>query len=331
MKKRKKIQKTKPSPLLSIIVTFFNNSRYLRKLLTSIYENFSVKQNFFEVIFVNDGSDEIERNNLYKFQSKFNFTILDKNNGGVSSAKNLGFKNANGKFIWFIDSDDYISENWNIEFLDKIKSLDVDIISLEIKQIQKNEIKIIPWIYSGSPEGIYNYDNLIELWFNIGNNYCYIFRKNLIKSNNIKFDENISLGEDAIFNVMCFLNAKKIYNSKCFLYIQNRNLEGSLSRPKREKFIDQFLNELRSHIKILDLLKEKEIQKYFFIYSLMYSNENKLKIVSKLDTNDIDLSQIHKLYEKILEKSPYNKYFSNILLENLNKSFDYKRLYAGGR
>ena len=89
--------------------------------------------------------------------------------------------NANGKFIWFVDSDDYITENWNIEFLEKIKFLDVDIVCIEIKQIKKNELKKIPWIYDRSPEGIYNYDNLIELWFNIGNNYCYIFRNNLVK------------------------------------------------------------------------------------------------------------------------------------------------------
>ena len=63
----------------------------------------------------------------------------------------------------------------------------------------------------------------------------------------------------------------------------------------------------------------------------MYSNENKLKIVSRLDNSDIELNQIHRLYNKILEKSPYDKYFSYILLDNLNKSFDYKRLYAGGR
>ena len=329
MKKRKKLNKTIPSPLLSIIVPFFNNSRYVKKLLKSIYDNFPLKQNFFEVIFVNDGSDEIERSKLDKFKNEFIFTILDKKNGGVSSAKNLGMQNANGKFLWFVDSDDYITENWNTEFLEKIKFLDVDIISIEIQQIKKNELKKIPWIYDRSPEGIYNYDNLIELWLNIGNNYCYIFRNNLIKSNKIKFDENISLGEDAIFNTMCFVNAKKIYNSKCFLYVQNRNLEGSLSRPKKENFSQQFLNELQSHVKILDILKDKQIQKYFFIHSLMYSNENKLKLISTLNINNAELNQLNRLFNKIRENSPYNKFFSHILLDNLNKSLDYKRLYMG--
>ena len=111
--------------------------------------------------------------------------------------------------------------------------------------------------------------------------------------------------------------------------MQNRNLLGSLSRPNKENFVKQFISELHSHVKILDILKEKPIQKYFFIYSLMYSNENKLKIISKLNINNIDLKQINMLFNKIKENSPYNKYFSQILLDNLNKSFDYQRLYLG--
>ncbi|WP_247608298.1 glycosyltransferase family A protein, partial [Providencia rettgeri] len=70
-------------------------------------------KNFFEVLFINDGSiddtEEIINNYLLNKSSSINFKIINKENGGVSSARNLGIQHANNKYVMFLDADDTIN------------------------------------------------------------------------------------------------------------------------------------------------------------------------------------------------------------------------------
>lgn len=96
-----------PAPLISVIVPVYNVERSLEKCLNSI-----VEQTFknFELICVNDGATDSSRAILESFLTKEpRLIIIDKPNGGLSSARNEGLKHANGKFIVFIDSDDWIA------------------------------------------------------------------------------------------------------------------------------------------------------------------------------------------------------------------------------
>lgn len=95
---------------ISVIVPIYNVEKWLSKCINSI-----LAQNFkdFELILINDGSTDNSEKICYKFLDHDNrVKYFYKKNGGLSSARNLGIKKATGKYIVFIDSDDYVDKNY---------------------------------------------------------------------------------------------------------------------------------------------------------------------------------------------------------------------------
>ena len=112
----------------SFIVPVYNTEKYLKKCLDSL-----VNQTYkdFEIIVVNDGSTDKSSNIISKYQKKYkNIIVIDKENEGLSMARNRGVQKSSGKYIIFVDSDDYVS-NKLLEEVDK-KIDDSDILRFQI-------------------------------------------------------------------------------------------------------------------------------------------------------------------------------------------------------
>lgn len=111
---------------LSIILPVYNVEEYLEECLESL-----VKQDYsdFEILAVNDGSKDNSLKILKKYEKKYPkiLKVYDKENGGVSTARNYGMEKAKGKYIFFVDSDDYILPN-TLKKLDKYIEEDYDLI-----------------------------------------------------------------------------------------------------------------------------------------------------------------------------------------------------------
>lgn len=108
--------------LLSIIVPIYNVERYLRRCIDSILAQ---KGNFdYEILLINDGSPDNSQEIIDEYVNKFPDKIrsLYKENGGLSSARNYGINQATGKYLLFIDSDDYIEPTLLYETMPKIKN-----------------------------------------------------------------------------------------------------------------------------------------------------------------------------------------------------------------
>ncbi|WP_084201393.1 glycosyltransferase [Geobacter pickeringii] len=114
--------------LLSIIVTVYNRECFLNRCLDSILMQFNDNVEGVEVIVVDDGSTDNSKEIIKQYEYKFskNITTLFKNNGGVSDARNYGLNIANGKYVWFIDSDDYITKNCVHNILSMLDHSNVD-------------------------------------------------------------------------------------------------------------------------------------------------------------------------------------------------------------
>lgn len=98
----------KKNILLSIVVPIYNVENYLEDCLESIVEQ-GFQEEELEVICVDDGSNDDSLNIAKKYSIQYPYiTVISKKNGGVASARNVGLKNATGKYIAFIDSDDFI-------------------------------------------------------------------------------------------------------------------------------------------------------------------------------------------------------------------------------
>ena len=182
--------------LVSVIIPVYNSEIYLEKCITSL-----LKQTYknFELILIDDGSTDSSYEICKKYSLDSRIHIYRKENGGVSSARNMGLNCAKGKYIFFVDSDDWVDEDY-IELL-KIED-DEDLVQGGCKDFQN-----FPSLMSY--EEIFN--NFAKYWFNSivqfvwGN--CY--KKNIIEEYNIRFDEKITLGEDAYFNLEYLKHIKK--------------------------------------------------------------------------------------------------------------------------
>lgn len=216
-------------PLVSIIVPVYNTEKYLLECIDSILEQ-SFKD--FELILVDDGSSDnslsICRNaSLQDSRIK----VIGKENGGVSSARNIGIESAVGKFITFIDSDDLVDR----EYLDKMISQIAD----DIVLIQSGL-----YFFDNSSSNQIGQEILTNSFFDGDKPYdCYrlavfplitspvakLYRREIISGQNIRFNALLSYGEDRDFNLQYIQFVKKAVSISYAGYYYRKGLDGSLS------------------------------------------------------------------------------------------------------
>lgn len=203
------------NPFVSIIVPVYNVQKHLIRCLDSLlnqaYSNF-------EILLINDGSTDSSGQICNDYQAKSDkIKVFHIENGGVSNARNYGIENSKGDFIQFVDSDDFVNEHYISSMINQIHGKSVDLVISGIKQVQfaGSEITLTKEIVSQN-HGFYKKGDLKPIMSDLIDssyiNYCYsklISRKVLIE-NNIRFNKNISLGEDTLFVLDVIKHSKYI-------------------------------------------------------------------------------------------------------------------------
>lgn len=189
-------------PHISIIVPVYKTESYLRKCIDSI-----VTQSFnnFELLLIDDGSPDESGRICDEYAEKDSrIRIFHKENGGVSSARNLGLDNAKGIWITFIDSDDYIEGNF-FNVIENVDNYDLIISGYEREYDSEMKNSVI------DVEGCANsrIEVLAYLNNNIRNEICRVpwskfFKAEIVQKYHIRFDTRIRFGEDTIFNFTYF-------------------------------------------------------------------------------------------------------------------------------
>lgn len=206
--------------LISVIIPVYNVEDYLVECIDSVlnqtYENI-------EIIIINDGSTDSSYKILKKYSSYDNIRILSQENSGQSVARNNGMKIAKGKYIYFLDSDDYILPNAFEELLKTMEQNNLDLIMFSAKPFaDKLDIKINDRQYDFSKS--FEEDTLyikkdflkINLKSFSPSPVLYIMKKNLLEKNNILFQPNI-VHEDELFTLEVFLNTElMMYKSEVY-------------------------------------------------------------------------------------------------------------------
>lgn len=127
-------------PKISIVIPCYNDAKYIRQSVQSAFDQTYANK---EIIVVDDGSDLITKNELFKIASKMDLLITQENKG-VSEARNVGIEKADGEFIVTLDSDDYFEpefcENAILEFMKDSKISIVTCYTNWFKNIQDSEI-----------------------------------------------------------------------------------------------------------------------------------------------------------------------------------------------
>ena len=201
--------------LVSVIVPVYNCDKYLNRTIDSILTQ---TYNNFEVILINDGSTDRSRQICEDYLLKdTRIRLINKNNQGVSVARNIGINNANGKYICFVDADDYIEKNMLEDCVNLIEINNADIICFNRRDIY-NDYKIERIIYNNNMlkediiNGIFNRRLPVAIWDKF-------YRKNLW--NNVQFP-NIKKSEDLFVLFDIIFRAKKIIATKSIYYNYNK-------------------------------------------------------------------------------------------------------------
>lgn len=213
---------------LSIIVPVYNAEPYLMRNMFTIIDQLT---DLCELILINDGSTDKSGMICDQLASlSNNIIVLHKNNGGVSSARNLGIKAASGEYITFVDSDDYVENNYVSELI-KLSSSGDDIIFFNAYFVDETNCKKImkPWL--SSLVGREDKTCAEELLLGCKSNEPWdkLFKLNLISEYNIIFPENTNLGEDLIFalNYLKHIDSVKVCDKPLYYHILNKSGLGS--------------------------------------------------------------------------------------------------------
>ena len=127
---------------LSIIVPVYNVEQYLEKCLRSLVEQTLDKRRY-EIIVVNDGSPDGSQKIIDRFAHEYsNIIAVQKENGGLSDARNYGIQMARGKYLAFVDSDDYVDTHMYEAMLAKAKQSDFDVVVCDFIEVyEEHEVK----------------------------------------------------------------------------------------------------------------------------------------------------------------------------------------------
>lgn len=197
---------------ISVIVPVYNSEKYIRSCLDSILEQ---THKDLEVILIDDGSTDKSGEICDEYQKKDSrIVVFHTQNGGVSHARNLGIKKSCGDFIAFVDSDDTIKPQMYEELLSVQSEFDVDIVTsdlvIEGKTVKNNlpENCIIDKSHilkSVLPS--FTYENAIGTMAFTNK----IFKKEVIKNNEIEFYEGFQFQEDLMFMINIYANTNSMY------------------------------------------------------------------------------------------------------------------------
>ncbi len=245
---------------VSIIVPVYNIEKYLERCVDTLVKQ--TDRNI-EILLINDGTEDNSLDIMERYASQDSrVKVINKENGGSSSARNLGISLATGKFIMFVDSDDWMELNAVKEMKKMAIEKNADIVKAfyqkntgKVSQIQNMEIgtEILEVDKKDFKEKIYplliNTSVLNSVWIEL-------IKKDIVINNNIKFIETINYGEDQLFNYELYTHSSKVVllNRPYYHYFYNNN---SITTSKGiDKTKSRSYNALKNYSKLYQYIKD---------------------------------------------------------------------------
>lgn len=228
----------------SIIIPVYNCQSYISRCIESIINQ---KHKSYEIILINDGSSDNSGTICDEYAKKNKqIKVIHKKNEGVSAARNDGLKQVNGKYICFLDSDDYIDKDF-FATADRIidKNKEVELINFGFySEVENSNYEILSSDTITYKEKYYNSQlklkkDFVNLWDNtmLYNIWNKVYSAKIIEENKITFP-NYNWGEDVEFNRIYLSKINNMYNSKKCFYHYIRERKGAATKSYKPEFFD---------------------------------------------------------------------------------------------
>lgn len=308
---------------VSIIIPAYNLEDYLVQCIESIETS---KSSSYEVIIVDDGSTDSTPTIIKRFEDKYrNIKAINKENGGVSSARNIGLLNAQGEYIVFVDGDDFLKEksvDQLIGYLQK-NTNDLDVLFLDTMTYDssgKSEL-----INYGFDKSIFKNGNKKEILKHIatlskfpGLPHSKVIKKKMLIDNDIVFNESYRNSEDVDWVIAILLNSNSFAYELIKFHYYRIKRTGSLSNtiePDSIKHMLSLINNWVDRSRKSNYIQYKDIIYNYLSYVYM------VIMFNIADLKDHNFVKDVKSYAWILD---YATYKSVILTKKFKNIFGFK-------
>ena len=256
-------------PLLTVVIPVYNVEKYLKRCVESVIAQDWKK---YEILLVDDGSTDHSPQICDNYVKTYDFiSVIHKENGGLSEARNTGLSQAKGEYVYFPDSDDWIEPDTFIALSEALESQKFDIISFNREFVKSEEDAIVSdSVVTIVFEGKDAFVEMLKHSYITGFANDKIYRKSLFMDHDILFPKG-KYYEDLGTNYKLFLSAKKVYatNQKYYHYLID-NPDSITQSWNEKKFIDMF--EFYKEVFYSDFVRSQLNQEELHISQLYYVN-----------------------------------------------------------
>lgn len=260
----------------SVVLPVYNVERYLKRCIHSVLEQ---NREDYEMILVDDGSTDGSPAICDDYAESYpHIRVIHKENGGLSSARNAGIKAAQGEYVWFVDSDDWIEPDALNRLDQTIGSEQPELVRFGYMRLEGDRAEriLLPFVPDGG-------DGRIELLRRaafcepgkyILSSCTHLYSRAFLLQNQLLFvSERICGSEDYLFNLMALMRAQHIKTLRQPLYSYERR-EGSLTQQYKA---DLPLKYERLTSLLLDFARKNALEKQyaglirrFYVWHLIY-------------------------------------------------------------
>lgn len=303
-------------PKVSIIIPVYNVEEYLERCLDSIV-NQTLKD--IEIIIVNDGSTDGSKEIIQKYTSEYkNIVYLEKENGGLSSARNYGIPYAKGEYIGFVDSDDYVELTMYEKMYNKAIEEKSDMVECDfIWECPNKKREDIGKIYFGKKEAIV--EARVVAWNKI-------IKKDIIEKTKITFPEGLRYEDiEFFYKIVPYLDKISFVKETLVHYIQRESSIANTQNERTGEIFKIWENVLNYYIENNIFNEYKSELEYSYTRILLCSS---LKRITKVKDKKVRKALIKLTWQNLNKKFPQwkqNKYlnstksFKNLYLKSINK------------
>ena len=309
--------------MISVIVPVYNVERYIKQCLDSlVHQTYCNK----EIVLIDDGSKDGSGSICDEYSSRYDFVkAIHKENAGLGMARNTGLENITGKYVTFVDSDDWVSDNLLEVLYNKFTTNNVDFCKSGFQRVKndetvvsvtqyKNEIfkgdraknELLPRMVGSSPS---QHDSVEMCVCGV------LYNSEIIKSHGIRFpSERELISEDLVFNIdyMQYANGACTIDAVCYNYRVNNNSLTKSYRIDRYKASAYFYSEMEKKLKTLgyDDIVALRLKRMFFIYVRMSIGQETREVSglsSKQRKENIKAICDDSLLRSVISSYPINK------------------------
>ena len=287
---------------VSVIVPVYNVEDYLARCLDSLV-NQTLKE--IEIIVVNDGSPDNSQKIIDKYAKKYlNIKAYKKENGGLSDARNYGIKKANGEYIAFIDSDDFVTTDMYEKMYQKAKSGNFDIVACDLNYVYDDN-KIVKAYANIEKDTTDIKSSMINIYPAARNK---IFKKKLF-SNGIEFKKGVWFEDvEFIYRMLPYVKTIGVVHEHFNQYVQREGSIMNTINPKIYDYINNW-NGIIEYYKEHNLYEQYKLELEYSYVRYLYATF--IKQASLYSYEDY-LEAVNKAIINVNKQFPYyrkNKYF----------------------